>query len=232
MSNLIVDEVLADGDDVRRSTDPSGFVLVTDVIPDALLEIRYYSTFNFVGKRIDGYEAPVAYLTIEAARALKKASDDLRKQGYAIEIFDAYRPQSAVDHFKRWAKDLTDTEMKPYFYPEVSKTDLFKLGYIAEKSGHSRGAAVDLTIVDMRSGMELDMGGSFDFFGELSHSYHTEGLTQQQIQNRAILRKAMTDNGFQYLPEEWWHFLLENEPYPDTYFDFPVTSPPLGRKKE
>ena len=232
MSNLIVDEVLADGDDVRRSTDPSGFVLVTDVIPDALLEIRYYSTFNFVGKRIDGYEAPVAYLTIEAARALKKASDDLRQQGSAIEIFDAYRPQSAVDHFKRWAKDLTDAEMKPYFYPEVSKTDLFKLGYIAEKSGHSRGAAVDLTIVDMRSGMELDMGGSFDFFGELSHSYHTEGLTQQQIQNRAILRKAMTDNGFQYLPEEWWHFLLENEPYPDTYFDFPITWPPLGSKKE
>ena len=230
MSNLPVDTLFSDAEDVRRSTDSSGFVLLTDVIPDALLEIRYYSTFNFVGKRIDGYHAPVAYLTIEAAQALKKASDDLRKQGYAIEIFDAYRPQTAVDHFKRWAKDLDDLEMKPYFYPDVDKTDLFKLGYIAEKSGHSRGAAVDLTIVDMRNGMELDMGGSYDFFGELSHSYHTEGLTEQQIQNRSILRKAMTDNGFSYLPEEWWHFLLENEPYPDTYFDFPVTSPPLGGK--
>ena len=232
MSNLTADAIFTDGDDVRRSSDSSGFVLLTDVIPDALLEIRYYSTFNFVGKRIDAYEAPVAYLTIEAAQALKKASDDLRKQGYAIEIFDAYRPQTAVDHFKRWARDLEDVAMKPYFYPDVDKTDLFRLGYIAEKSGHSRGAAVDLTIVDMRTGMELDMGGSYDFFGELSHSYHTEGLTEQQIQNRAILRKAMTDNGFSYLPEEWWHFRLEDEPYPDTYFDFPVTAPPPGGKKE
>ena len=226
MSNLIFD----DGD-IHRSFDNTGFVLLTDVIPDALLEIRYYSTFNFVGRRIDAYEAPVAYLTIEAAEALKKVSDNLRKKGYVIEVFDAYRPQSAVDHFKRWAKYLDDIAMKPYFYPDVDKTDLFKLGYIAEKSGHSRGAAVDLTIVDMRNGLELDMGGSFDFFGELSHSYHTQGLTQQQIQNRALLRDAMTENGFQYLPEEWWHFVLKNEPYPDTYFDFPVTWPPLGSKK-
>ena len=229
MTEQFVDNLFSDDDDVHRSFDSTGFVLLTDVIPDALLEIRYYSTFNFVGKRIDAYEAPVAYLTIEAANALKKVSDDLRKQGYVIEMFDAYRPQSAVDHFKRWAKDLDDIAMKPYFYPDVDKTDLFKLGYIAEKSGHSRGAAVDLTIVDMRNGMELDMGGSFDFFGELSHSYHTQGLTQQQIQNRAILRNAMTENGFKYLPEEWWHFVLENEPYPDTYFDFPIT-PPVRKK--
>ena len=209
----------------ERSLDKSGFVMVTDVIPDALLEIRYYSTFNFVGSRIDAYEAPVAYLTIEAARALKKASDDLKKQGYVIEIFDAYRPQSAVDHFKRWAKDLEATEMKPYYYPNVEKSELFTLGYIAGKSAHSRGAAVDLTIVDMMSGQELDMGSAFDFFGEVSHSEHTEGLTEAQIRNRLILRKAMTANGFKPLAEEWWHFSLIEEPYPNTYFDFPITAP-------
>ena len=216
------------GDDLARaecSLDKSGFVLVTDVIPESLLEIRYYSAFNFVGERIDSYGAPVAYLTKEAAYALKKASDALKKQGYIIEIFDAYRPQSAVDHFKRWAQDLSAVEMKPYYYPTVDKSDLFTLGYIAEKSAHSRGAAVDLTIVDMISGQELDMGSAFDFFGEVSHSEHTEGLTETQIQNRLILRKAMTENGFKPLAEEWWHFSLENEPYPNTYFDFPITIP-------
>jgi D-alanyl-D-alanine dipeptidase len=156
---------------------------------------------------------------------LKNASDALKKQGYVIEIFDAYRPQSAVDHFKRWAKDLGATEMKPYYYPNVEKSELFTLGYIAEKSAHSRGAAVDLTIVDMMSGQELDMGSAFDFFGEVSHSEHTEGLTKEQINNRLILRKAMTENGFKPLAEEWWHFSLENEPYPNTYFDFPITVP-------
>ena len=199
-----------------------GFVLLTDVIPDAVLDIRYYSTYNFVGERIDSYEAPVAYITKEAAYALKKASDALREQGYCLKIFDAYRPQSAVDHFKRWAEDVNDTEMKKYFYPDLDKSELFTKGYIAERSGHSRGAAVDLTIVDMVSGRELDMGGGFDFFGEISHSYHTEGLTEEQINNRAILRKAMTENRFKVLAEEWWHFSLENEPYPNTYFDFPV----------
>lgn len=220
-----MDGIKSGKDNVKRSFDQSGFVLLTDVIPDALLEIRYYSTLNFVGERIDAYEAPVAYLTKETAYALKNASDDLKKQGYIIEIFDAYRPQSAVDHFKRWAKDLDATEMKPYFYPNVDKPELFSRGYIAEKSSHSRGAAVDLTIVDMMSGQELDMGSAFDFFGEVSHSEHTERLTETQINNRKILRKAMTENGFKPMAEEWWHFSLENEPYPDTYFDFPITMP-------
>ena len=202
-----------------------GFVLITDVIPDAILEIRYYSTFNFVGERIDAYEAPVAYLTREAAEALKNVSDDLMAQGYRIKIYDAYRPQTAVDHFKAWAEDLEATEMKPYFYPEVDKSELFDKGYIAAKSGHSRGSTVDLTIVDMMTGREVDMGGGFDYFGELSHPDYTETLTQEQIENRMILRKAMVNNGFRPLPEEWWHFTLENEPYPETYFDFPVDMP-------
>ena len=223
MTNTFRDDVVRKNSQDKRSLDTSGFVLVTDVIPDALLEIRYYSAFNFVGARIDSYEAPVAYLTKETAFALKKASDALKKQGYVIEIFDAYRPQSAVDHFKRWAKDLDATEMKPYYYPDVNKSELFSLGYIAEKSAHSRGAAVDLTIVEMMSGQELDMGSAFDFFGEISHSLHTEGLTETQINNRMILRRAMMANGFKPMAEEWWHFSLENEPYPNTYFDFPIT---------
>lgn len=202
-----------------------GFALITDVIPDAILEIRYYSTFNFVGERIDAYEAPVAYLTKEAAAVLKNVSDDLMAQGYRIKIYDAYRPQTAVDHFKTWAEDLEATEMKPYFYPEVDKSELFDKGYIAAKSGHSRGSTVDLTLVDMMTGRELDMGGGFDCFGELSHPDYTETLTQEQIDNRMILRETMVNNGFRSLPVEWWHFTLENEPYPDTYFDFPVDMP-------
>ena len=211
--------------DYFSSTDSSGFVLLTDVIPDAILEIRYYSTFNFVGARIDAYEAPVAYLSRGAAYALKRASDALIVRGYRIKIYDAYRPQSAVDHFKRWSEDLTATEMKPYFYPELDKSELFSKGYIAGRSGHSRGSTVDLTIVDMASGREADMGSGFDLFGELSHSDYTQGLTEEQIENRSILRRAMTDSGFRPAFSEWWHFTLVNEPYPDTYFDFPITFP-------
>ena len=211
--------------DVPQEYEDHGFVLITDVVPDAILEIRYYSTFNFVGERINAYEAPVAYLTQEAADALKHVSDDLMELGYRIKIYDAYRPQTAVDHFKAWAEDLDATEMKPYFYPEVDKSELFEKGYIAAKSGHSRGSTVDLTIVDMMTGREVDMGGGFDYFGELSHPDYTETLTQEQINHRMILQKAMMDHGFKPLPEEWWHFTLENEPYPDTYFDFPVDMP-------
>lgn len=210
-------------EDTAVDYDSCGFVMVTDAIPDAILEMRYYSTFNFVGERIDGYEAPVAYLTKEAAAALKNVSDDLMQQGYRIKIYDAYRPQTAVNHFKAWAADAEDTRMKEYFYPELDKSVLFKNGYIASKSGHSRGSTVDLTIVDMKTGRAVDMGGGFDFFGEISHSAQTEGLTQEQINNRKILRDAMVSNGFKGISTEWWHFTLADEPYPDTYFDIPVT---------
>ncbi len=201
--------------------DCSGFVLLTDVVPDAILEIRYYSTFNFVGDRIDGYEQPTALITKEAANALKKVSDQLKEQGYLIKVFDVYRPQKAVTNFMNWAKDVDDTRMKEYFYPDLEKDTLFEQGYIAEKSGHSRGSTIDLTLFDMKSGKEVDMGGTFDFFGEISHPDYT-GITAEQYNNRMILRKAMVDNGFKPLEEEWWHFTLENEPYPDTYFTFPV----------
>lgn len=199
-----------------------GFAVVTDIIPDAILEMRYYSTFNFVGERIDSYEAPIAYLTKEATNALLGASNDLIKKGYRIKIYDAYRSKIAVNHFKRWAKDLDAVAMKKYFYPDKEKAELFAIGYVAERSSHSRGSAVDLTIVDMITGRDVDMGCGFDFFGEISHSDNIKGLTDEQINNRMILRKAMTDNGFKIHPKEWWHFTLINEPYPDTYFDFPI----------
>ncbi len=208
--------------DVHLSGDASDFVLLTDAVPDAILEIRYYSTYNFVGDRIDGYEQPVALLTKEAAQALKEVSDDVKAQGYRLKIFDAYRPQMAVSHFMRWALDFEDTRMKPYFYPELEKDVLFPLGYIAEHSGHSRGSTGDLTLFDMTSEKEVDMGGAFDYFGELSHPDYT-GITEEQYQNRMILREAMLRHGFKPLAEEWWHFTLENEPYPDTYFTFPVS---------
>lgn len=204
--------------------DRSGFVVLADVIPDALMDIRYYTAYNFVGTRIDAYEAPVAYLTKEAAFALKNASEDLKEQGYLVKIFDAYRPQSAVNHFKRWVQDAGATEMKPYFYPDIDKSVLFASGYISARSSHSRGAAVDITLVDISSGQELDMGSTFDFFGEISHSANTKGLTDAQLRNRAILRNAMIEHGFKTIVTEWWHFYLRDEPYPDTYFDFPVTA--------
>ena len=213
--------------------DFSQFVNITDVVPDAILVIRYYSTYNFVGTRVDGYLEPVALLTRQAADSLRAVSDDLKKQGYRLKIFDAYRPQCAVDHFMRWGADVNDTLMKPYFYPEVPRDKLFELGYIAEKSGHTRGSTVDLTLFDMATEKEVDMGGTFDWFGRKSHpdfggnpktgKYKANGqITAEQFHNRMILREAMMRHGFKPYDEEWWHFTLKNEPFPDTYFTFPV----------
>lgn len=205
------------------SNDSSDFVVLTDVVPSVVLEIRYYTDYNFVGEQIDGYEEPVALVTKEAAEALKNVSDDLAEQGYALKIYDAYRPQMAVDHFVSWASDLSDTKMKDDFYPEKDKSVLFDQGYIAYHSGHSRGSTLDLTLVYSATGEDVDMGGTFDYFGEKSHSDYT-GITDEQYSNRMILRDAMTSNGFNPYSEEWWHFTLANEPYPGTYFTFPVNS--------
>jgi D-alanyl-D-alanine dipeptidase len=200
---------------------PEGFVRVTDVTQDVLLEIRYFSSYNFVGSRIDGYQAPVALLSAPAAKALKKAAAASRDQGYVLKIFDAYRPQRAVEHFVRWAKDLSAVKNKAIFYPDVEKSRLFELNYIAARSGHSRGGTVDLTLVDLASGKELDMGSPFDFFGPISH-HGTALITPQQTDNRERLRSIMTSAGFKPYPEEWWHYTLTDEPYPDRYFDFVI----------
>ena len=209
----------------ERSTAPedsSGFVVLSEVVPDIIQEIRYFSTYNFVGDRIDGYEQPVALMTIEAANALKEVSDEVKAHGYRLKIYDAYRPQMAVDNFVRWAEKISDTRMKKYFYPKVDKSRLFIEGYIDAKSGHSRGSTVDLTLFDMKTGKEVDMGGTFDYFGELSHPDYKGKLTKQQLKNRQYLREVMIKHGFKPLETEWWHFTLKNEPYPDTYFTFKV----------
>ena len=203
------------------SDNAGGFVSVSEAIPDVILEIRYYSTFNFIGERIAGYEQPVALLTRQAAGRLKEAADELAGKGYRLKIYDAYRPQKAVDHFVRWAKDAADLRMKPYFYPEIDKKDIIPGHYIAEHSGHSRGSTVDLTLFDLRTQKELDMGGPFDYFGELSHPDYRD-ITEEQYANRMLLRDTMLRHGFLPITSEWWHFTLENEPYPDTYFTFPV----------
>ena len=214
-------------DDVDLSDDSSDFVLVSEAVPDAILEIRYYSTYNFVGDRIDGYEEPLAFLTKEAAAALKDVSDDLKEKGYRLKIFDAYRPQKAVTHFFNWALDTSDTRMKKYFYPDLDKDVLFPQGYIAAHSGHSRGSTVDLTLFDMNTEKEVDMGGTFDHFGIESHPDYKD-ITDEQYENRMILRDAMLSHGFKPLDTEWWHFTLENEPYPETYFTFPINSNSLA----
>ncbi len=203
--------------------DPSGFVLLSDHVPQIIQEIRYYSTYNFIGDRIDGYEEPCALLTKEAARSLKDVSNEMIVRGYRLKVFDAYRPVRAVRHFVLWGIEDQDIRMKPYFYPDLEKQELFAKGYIASLSSHSRGSTIDLTLFDMQTGKELDMGSPFDMFGEVSHPDH-RGITDEQYENRMILRNAMIRNGFAPIDCEWWHFTLDDEPYPDTYFEFPVSS--------
>ena len=218
-----------------KTMDSSQFVNITDVVPDVILEIRYFSTYNFVGARIDGYEEPTALMTRIAADSLRAVSDDLKSLGYRLKIYDAYRPQRAVDHFMRWALVEDDTVTKAYFYPNLTKKQVFDGEYVATKSGHSRGSTVDLTLLDMNTGKELDMGGTFDWFGPESHPDFGDGdpetldfqpveggLTAEQFYNRMVLRQAMLRHGFLPLENEWWHFRLNNEPFPDTYFNFPV----------
>lgn len=201
--------------------DASGFVLLSDFIPSIVQEIRYFSTYNFIGDRIDGYEEPISILTREAARALKTVSNEMNVKGYRLKIFDTYRPTTAVKHFILWGIEDQDLRMKPFFYPNVNKQDLFSEGYIAKKSSHSRGSTVDLTLLDMKTGKELDMGSPFDYFGVESHPDY-RGITEEQYENRMFLQKAMIRNGFLPIDCEWWHFTLADEPFPDRYFSFPV----------
>ena len=201
------------------STDKTDFAEISTMIDDAAYDIRYYSSNNFTGNRINGYKAPRAYLTKEALAALSKAAEDLRHQGYRLLIWDSYRPQKAVDNFVAWINDPNNDGDKT-FYPKLKKSDLLKGMYIMEKSGHTRGSTVDLTLIK-KDGSFVDMGGTFDLFSEISHPDYKK-LTKEQKQNRKILHDAMIKAGFKGLDSEWWHFTLENEPYPDTYFDFDV----------
>ena len=217
----------------KKTSDGSeNFVVITDVIPDAILEIRYHSTFNFVGTRVDGYLEPTALMTRQSADSLKVVSDEMKAKGYRLKIYDAYRPQCAVDHFVRWAQNPSDTLTKRYFYPMLEKPVLFEQNYILSRSGHTRGSTVDLTLFDEATGKEVDMGGVFDWFGDESHpdfcgnpdtgEYTGGALTEEQFRNRMLLREVMLRHGFLPIDSEWWHFTLANEPFPDTYFTFPV----------
>lgn len=231
------------------SQDPSApeeFVALRDVAPGVLEEIRYRTPHNFTGdRRVRGYRQGMCILTRDAAEALRKAQRAVLKKGYTLKVYDCYRPQRAVDHFVEWAKDLDDERMKAEFYPRVEKNRLFEDGYIAEKSGHSRGGTVDLTLVELpaeptrpyRPGEPLvscfapederfpdnsvDMGTGYDCFDTLSHTLDPR-IKGEQRANRLLLKDTMERAGFTNLPEEWWHFTLDDETFPDTFFDFPV----------
>lgn len=205
----------------NKSALPDGFVYIHQLIPNIQYDIRYYGDYNFVGRPIKGYKRGVAILSLPAATALKKVQDQLNQAQLGLVIYDAYRPQRAVNDFIRWAKIPADTMMKAAFYPDVPKSQLFQLGYIASRSGHSRGSTVDLSLIDLSTAEPVDMGSPFDFFGSISHQ-NTTAITERQKANRALLKKVMMRHGFLPYSEEWWHFTLKDEPYPDTYFDFLV----------
>jgi len=197
------------------------FEYIHNIIPDVEYDIRYATEHNFTGRPVPGYYAEVALLTHEALDHLKTAADELRKEGYILLIYDAYRPQKAVDSFVEWAKNPTDTLTKSIFYPDLSKNQLFPLGYIASRSGHTRGSTIDLSLINIKTQLPLDMGSPHDYFGEISH-HTTRAITKEQKTNREILRTAMVRNGFKSYSKEWWHYTLRAEPFPDTYFNFDV----------
>ncbi len=200
---------------------PEGFVYVKSVIQDLDVELRYFTTHNFVGDTIDGYKSNNLILTKETAEKLKLVQDELQQQNLCLKVYDGYRPQRSVNHFIRWAKDLNDTINKSEFYPNVAKRNLFKEEYIASRSGHSRGSTVDLTIIDGNTGKPLDMGSPYDFFGKQSWVDY-DGITEYQKMNRQLLQRVMLKYNFRNYPKEWWHFTLRWEPFPKTYFDFEV----------
>jgi D-alanyl-D-alanine dipeptidase len=200
---------------------PSSFVDASSIVPGLIVEARYAGSHNFVGRPIDGYERGACLLTKPAAAALAQVARDLEPRGLAIKAFDCYRPVRAVAHFVRWARDLADVARKPEFYPHVDKRNLFSDGYIAARSGHSRGSTIDLTLARRGDGQELDMGTPFDFFSPRSWPSDRSVSAEGQA-NRALLAQAMRRRGFLAYNKEWWHFTLRHEPYPDTHFDFPV----------
>mgnify|MGYP000527738170 CR=1 FL=1 len=205
----------------QQNSLPNGFVYLSDIDSSIKSELRYISNNNFIGKPIDGYQKNIIIISTPTANSLKKIQKKLTEFNLSLKIFDAYRPQKAVDHFVRWAKNLNDTLKKQEYYPKVPKNMLFNYGYIAFKSGHTRGSTVDLTIIDLKTRKELDMGSPYDFFGIKSHPKH-KNLSKKQRSNRLLLRNLMLTNGFKPYENEWWHFTLRNEPFPNTYFNFPI----------
>ena len=197
---------------------------LADVAPGISQDLRYAGADNFVGGPIDGYERPVCLLSVEAAQALAVVEQDLVREGLGLRVLDCYRPARAVAHFARWARDLSDQRTKARYYPRVDKAELFEQSYIAERSGHSRGSTVDVTLIESRASgtvAELDMGTHFDLFDARSAT-DAPGIPESARANRQRLRESMERRGFRNLAQEWWHYTLEKEPYPDRYFDVPV----------
>jgi D-alanyl-D-alanine dipeptidase len=200
---------------------PPGFVDLSAAIPGIAFDLRYAGRNNFVGDPIDGYLRPRAILSHPAAAALGRVQDELRPFGLGLMIYDGYRPQRAVDHFVRWSRDLIDQRQKAEFYPAVDKTRLFELGYLAERSGHSRGSTVDLTLISLADGQPLDMGAAYDLFDPISWPADLTVPATARA-HRLLLRTSMVRHGFRPYEQEWWHFTLVDEPFPETYFDFPI----------
>ncbi len=224
-----------------------GFVYLHEIDPTIQQSVRYYSTENFVGTRVEGYEKPVIILTKQAAQALKKVQEEVARNGYELVVYDAYRPQRAVNHFMRWSEDIKDQAKKAQYYPRVNKADVFELGYVARRSGHSRGSTIDLTLIkrgqkvkevvekkrNLRDGYTftflddgtLNMGSSFDLFDVASH-FENDLIAQEYKELRTYLKTIMEKHGFKNYAEEWWHFTLRDEPYradlDSSYFDFAV----------
>jgi D-alanyl-D-alanine dipeptidase len=200
---------------------PEGFVYLSKECPSLMIAASYATPENFTGSVVDGYQRVEAIFSKAGAQALCKVQDELQGKGLGLKIFDAYRPLKAVKFFQAWAKKPGDVPaIKERYYPTHSKLDLFKLGYIATESSHSRGSAVDLTIVD-ENGIELDMGTIFDYFHERSHT-QAAGLSSEQIKNRQLLLDVMKRNGFKNYSQEWWHFSLVTEAFPGKSFDFDI----------
>ena len=219
MKSFIIFFTVLISSQISSQTLPKGFSYVSEIDVTIKKELRYGASNNFIGKPIDGYLKDSLIISTPAAKALKEIQTKLMLSGLSLKIFDAYRPQQAVDHFVRWAKVMNDTLMKQLYYPDVQKSELFTLGFIASKSGHTRGSTVDLSIVDVKTNKEVDMGSSYDFFGEKSHPFYKK-ITEAQMKNRMLLRTIMIKNGFIPYDNEWWHFTLKDEPYPTTYFNF------------
>ena len=199
---------------------PPGFVYINDIDESIKIDLRYSTTNNFTGHIIEGYKSNMAIISYDAAKSLVQVQNDLKKKNLSLKIFDAYRPQMSVNYFIKWSNNLADTINKSLYYPKIKKPQLFPMGYIAERSGHSRGSTVDLTIIDNKTNKELDMGTLYDFFGPES-STDFSNITDNQMSNRLLLLKVMTKNGFKNYPMEWWHYTLVPEPF-DSYFNFVI----------
>ena len=220
-SSAVIVVLVGCGSMANREAMPEDFVVVNEALPAALFEIRYYSDNNFLGTKVDGYEKPFCVLSAQASAALAHVQRDVQQRGYTLKIFDCYRPQRAVDHFVRWVRDVGDQKTKAEYYPNEDKARLIEKGYIADRSGHSRGSTLDLTLARTSDGTELDMGTPFDYFDTLSNTADPR-IAEEKKNNRLLLKTAMEKHGFVNYDKEWWHYTLRNEPHPDTYFDFPV----------